>query len=121
MPSTARAMHGRLRPDIVIGDRYGTSCTGALTDFLAAQLGKRGYSVTRNKPYAGGFITEHYGQPQRGLHAVQVEFNRRLYMDERSLAKTPGFERLAADFAAVIAQLGAAIVDGLLSKREAAE
>ena len=121
MPSTVRTLHGRVRPDIVVGDRYGTSCAGALTDFIAAQLGRRGYSVTRNKPYAGGFITEHYGQPQRGLHAVQVEFNRRLYMDERSLEKTSGFERLANDFAAVVSQLGAAIVDGLLSGREAAE
>jgi N-formylglutamate amidohydrolase len=121
MPSTARTPQGRVRPDIVIGDRYGTSCAGALTDFLATQLARRGYSVARNKPYAGGFITEHYGQPQRGLHAVQVEFNRRLYMDERSLEKSAGFARLADDFAAVVSHLGAAIVDGLLSGREAAE
>jgi N-formylglutamate amidohydrolase len=121
MPSTARTMHGRLRPDIVVGDRYGTSCSAALADFIAAQLGRRGHSVSRNKPYAGGFITEHYGQPQRGLHAVQIEFNRRLYMDERTLEKTAGFDRLAADFAAMVAHLGAAIVDGLLARPEAAE
>jgi N-formylglutamate amidohydrolase len=121
MPSTARATHNRPRPDIVVGDRYGTSCAAVLTDFIAGRLGGFGYSVSRNKPYAGGFITEHYGQPQRGLHAVQIEFNRRLYMDERSLQKTPEFDRLAVNVAAVVAELGRALNDGFLSKPEAAE
>lgn len=121
MPSTTRAVHGRLRPDIVIGDRYSTSCAGALTDYMAARIGQRGYSVSRNKPYAGGFITEHYGQPQRGLHAVQIEFNRRLYMDEVTLERTPAFDRLAADLAGLITEVGQALVDGFLSRRDAAE
>ena len=121
MPSSARIAHGRTRPDIVLGDRYGTSCAGVLTDYVAARLGQRGYSVSRNKPYAGGFITEHYGQPQRGLHSLQIEFNRRLYMDEVTLEKIPGFDRLAADLAAVVADLGGALADGLLSRPEAAE
>ena len=88
MPSTVRGMHGRLRPDIVLGDRYGTSCASELTDLAAQVLTRLGYSVSRNKPYAGGFITEHYGQPARGLHAMQIEINRCLYMDERTLEKT---------------------------------
>jgi N-formylglutamate amidohydrolase len=121
MPSTARTMHGRVRPDIVIGDRYGTSCAAALSDLIATRLAARGYSVSRNKPYAGGFITEHYGQPQRGLHAVQIEFNRRLYMDERTLEKTAGFATVAGDLAAVVGNLGNALVDGLLARPEAAE
>jgi N-formylglutamate amidohydrolase len=121
MPSTARTMHGRVRPDIVIGDRYGTSCAAALSDLIATRLAARGYSVSRNKPYAGGFITEHYGQPQRGLHAVQIEFNRRLYMDERTLEKTAGFATVAGDLAAVVGNLGTALVDGLLARPEAAE
>ena len=85
MPSTVRGGYGRPRPDIVLGDRYGTSCAAELTDLSAQILARRGYSVTRNKPYAGGFITEHYGQPARGLHAMQIEVNRSLYMDERTL------------------------------------
>jgi N-formylglutamate amidohydrolase len=121
MPSTVRGMHGRLRPDIVLGDRYGTSCATELTDFAARILTGLGYSVSRNKPYAGGFITEHYGQPARGLHAVQIEFNRVLYMDERTLAKTPRFDRLAGDLAKLIAALSDAFHDGFLSRPEAAE
>ena len=121
MPSTVRGLHGRLRPDIVLGDRYGTSCASELTDLAASVLSGLGYSVSRNKPYAGGFITEHYGQPGRGLHAMQIEFNRNLYMDEKTLAKTPRFERLASDLARLIAALGDAFDAGFLSRRDAAE
>ena len=53
--------------------------------------------MSRNKPYAGGFITEHYGNPAAGLHAIQLEFNRALYMDERRFERSAGFDRLAAD------------------------
>ena len=87
MPSTVRGGVSRLRPDFVLGDRYGTSCAGELTDFVGQFLTRLGYAVSRNKPYAGGFITEHYGQPSRGLHAMQMEVNRCLYMDERTLAE----------------------------------
>ena len=73
-----------VKADIVLGDRYGTSCAGMLTDLVDATLRSRGYSVVRNKPYAGGFITEHYGEPALGRHALQIEINRALYMDERS-------------------------------------
>jgi N-formylglutamate amidohydrolase len=121
MPSTVRGMHGRMRPDIVLGDRYGTSCASELTDFAARILSGLGYSVSRNKPYAGGFITEHYGQPARGLHAMQIEFNRNLYMDERTLAKTARFDTLSADLARLIAALTAAFDDGFLARPEAAE
>jgi len=121
MPSTVRGMHRRLRPDIVLGDRYGTSCSTELTDFAASLLTGLGYSVSRNKPYAGGFITEHYGQPARGLHAVQIEFNRHLYMDEDTLAKTPRFEQLRADLARLVTALAGAFDDGFLARRDAAE
>ncbi len=121
MPSTVRGMHGRLRPDIVLGDRYGTSCASELTDFAARVLNGFGYSVSRNKPYAGGFITEHYGQPARGLHAMQIEFNRSLYMDEHTLAKTPRFASLAADLAKLIGALADAFDHGFLARPEAAE
>ena len=77
----------------MLGDRYGTSCAPALTDLVEVALRERGYTVVRNKPYAGGFITEHYGEPALGLHALQIEINRALYMDERSLARRPDFER----------------------------
>jgi N-formylglutamate amidohydrolase len=121
MPSAARGTHGRPRPDIVLGDRYGTSCAPELTDFAARVLAGLGYSVSRNKPYAGGFITEHYGQPARGLHAMQIEFNRSLYMDERSLTKTPRFAAIAGDLKKLVAALTDAFADGFLQRPEAAE
>jgi N-formylglutamate amidohydrolase len=121
MPSTVRGMHGRARPDIVLGDRYGTSCASELTDFMAQMLTRFGYSVSRNKPYAGGFITEHYGQPARGIHAVQIEFNRSLYMDERTLEKSPRFGTVRADLARLVAALGDAFDAGFLARPEAAE
>ena len=121
MPSTVRGASSRLRPDIVLGDRYGTSCASELTDFTARCLGRLGYTVSRNKPYAGGFITEHYGQPGRGLHSLQIEVNRCLYMDEQSLHKTGGYERVRADIARLAADLAEAFAGGLLARREAAE
>ena len=122
MPSTVRGSYGRSRPDIVLGDRYATSCSAELTDLSAQILGRRGYAVTRNKPYAGGFITEHYGQPARGLHAMQIEVNRGLYMDERTLEMHDGFTQLSADLAHLVHELGKAFEAGFLASRpEAAE
>ncbi len=121
MPSTVRGGQGRVRPDIVLGDRYAASCAPELTDLSAQILTRRGYSVSRNKPYAGGFITEHYGQPARGLHAMQVEVNRGLYMDERTLERHGGFGQLSADLAHLTGELGRAFEAGFLSRPEAAE
>jgi N-formylglutamate deformylase len=97
MPSSAPLREDRPRADIVIGDRYGTSCAPAVSDLIEDVLRRRGYHVMRNKPYAGGFITEHYGQPQSGIHAVQIEINRAIYMNERTYERTAGFDRLRAD------------------------
>lgn len=85
------------RPDFVIGDRYGTSATEALSRLAVSILQDLGYTVTRNKPYAGGFITEHYGRPARGLHAIQIEINRGLYVNEQTFEKTNGFAGLSSD------------------------
>ena len=82
---------------MVLGDRYGTSCVAVVSETIETMLRSRGYAVSRNKPYAGGFITEHYGNPAAGLHAIQIEFNRGLYMDERRFERAAGFGRLAAD------------------------
>ncbi len=96
MPANAQA-GSKNRPDFVIGDRYGTSASEDLSQLTIEILQDLGYTVSRNKPYAGGFITEHYGRPGRGLHALQIEVNRGLYVDEDTLAKTAGFETLQAD------------------------
>ncbi|MBN8938914.1 MAG: N-formylglutamate amidohydrolase [Rhizobiales bacterium] len=101
MPSLAPAREDRPRADIVIGDRYGTSCSPVVSDVIETVLRGRGYNVVRNKPYAGGFITEHYGQPQTGTHAVQIEINRAIYMDERSYRRSPSFDALRLDLMAL--------------------
>jgi len=99
MPSTLRNGENRLRPDFVLGDRFATSCMPALVERAASSLRSLGYTVCRNKPYAGGFITEHYGRPQRGLHALQIEVNRALYMDEEKLELHSGFGKLQNNLA----------------------
>lgn len=104
MPSTIRSADGGRRPDFILGDRYGTSCASSLVDAAYESLRAMGYEVSRNKPYAGGFITEHYGRPAKGLHALQIEVNRGLYMDEESMEQTSGFRRLAEDIGRFIAE-----------------
>jgi len=105
MPSKGGRKENNDRPDIIIGDRYGTACNNEISLELANRFGQLGYSVARNKPYAGGFITEHYGRPQKGLHAVQIEINRGLYMNEDTMEKKPGFSRLSADISKVVNHL----------------
>lgn len=99
MPSVGITRDEPRRPDVVIGDRYGTSCAPQLPDLVERTLRELGYSVGRNKPYAGGFITEHYGNPAAGLHTIQIELNRAIYMDERRRERGPRFAKVAADFA----------------------
>jgi N-formylglutamate deformylase len=84
-------------------------------------LRSQGYSVSRNKPYAGGFITEHYGNPSAGLHAVQIEFNRALYMDERTHERIAGFRRLAAGIEMLADEIAAIPLEELRPYRAAAE
>jgi len=98
MPSIGVSRDEPRRPDVVIGDRYGTSCAPLLPDTVEQTMSQLGYSVGRNKPYAGGFITEHYGSPASGLHAIQLELNRAIYMDERRREKGARFAQVAADF-----------------------
>jgi N-formylglutamate amidohydrolase len=120
MPSAAMAPSGGPRPDIVIGDRFGTSCDPRLTRHLREGFACRGYDVQLNRPYAGGFITEHHGRPGRGVHAVQLEINRGLYLDERSFRENEGYAALEADLMAIAADLFAALPQ-LFEHRAAAE
>ena len=110
----------RIKADFVVGDRYGTSCDLSLVEAIETGLRRQGYVVQRNKPYAGGFITEHYGTPAARTHAVQIEINRALYMNETTLAKAPGFDRLTRDIGEMIAAL-AETASSLGAYRAAAE
>jgi N-formylglutamate amidohydrolase len=119
MPSIGISREEPRRPDVVVGDRYGTSCAGILADVVENSFSRLGYSLGRNKPYAGGFITEHYGNPASGLHAIQIELNRAIYMDERRRERTERFTQIAADFA-VLADAIAEIPLGELGPFQAA-
>jgi N-formylglutamate amidohydrolase len=95
MPRLARNGE-RLAPDVVLGDRYGTACAPVLIELIEALFAGAGLRVARNRPYAGGFCTRSYGRPEHGVHAVQIEISRHLYMNESTLEKHEGFEPLRA-------------------------
>lgn len=97
MPSAAATAAARGRPasDFVLGDRFGSACAPPVVELVERTLTGMGYQVARNTPYAGGYTTEHYGRPAEGLHALQIEINRSLYLNERTLSRHGGFDRLA--------------------------
>jgi N-formylglutamate amidohydrolase len=109
MPSASVSAETAVRPDIVLGDRFGTSCAPFLIDTAQQVFETLGYSVSRNRPYAGGFITEHYGNPAADIHALQIEMNRALYMDEETLQLHNGFEALKNNLTSAIEMIGRAL------------
>jgi N-formylglutamate deformylase len=121
MPSSTAGKDERPRADVVLGDRYGTSCVAAVSETIEEALRGFGLTVSRNKPYAGGFITEHYGNPAAGLHVIQLEINRALYMDERRFERNGAFGRLAAELATLAERLAAIPIEELRPYRAAAE
>ncbi len=104
MPSAAGGDQGGA--DIVLGDCHGTACAPHLVEAARAFLARRNFAVALNAPYAGGFTTGHYGNPRRGRHALQIERNRALYMDERSYQRKLDFERLVSEMTALMRHLG---------------
>lgn len=100
--------------DFVIGDRFGTSCHPAVADTVEAALRELGFVTVRNNPYAGGYTTEHYGRPESGVHVVQVEINRSLYLEESRVAKSTGFESLEREMRKFVSRLSKADWNALL-------
>lgn len=88
MPAETEAKRS---PDIIIGDRFGASCSHGLADYVEALFRARGYTTARNTPYAGGYATLAHGQPLLGRHALQIEIRRRLYLDEATVEPHEGF------------------------------
>jgi N-formylglutamate amidohydrolase len=108
MPSVGGPMDrdpGRARVDIVLGDGFGTACAPALTDCVKALFSGFGYRVAINNPYSGGYTTVHYGRPETSVHALQIEINRAIYMDERRFAPVAGMAQLIEHVNALIAAL----------------
>ncbi|MEL6684367.1 MAG: N-formylglutamate amidohydrolase, partial [Pseudomonadota bacterium] len=102
---------GSARPDIVLGDRFGATAAGSIVERVEAAFASSGLRVARNMPFAGAFITQHYGRPARQQHAIQVEIDRALYMDEKTLkpnADFDGFKTLLGGVIAEIADIGRA-------------
>jgi len=108
MPSSGLPLdstgHSRV-VDMVLGDRTGLSCHQAVTDAVEDFLRAQGYHSLRNNPYAGGFTTQHYGDPGNGIHALQIEINRNLYMDEMTLQRRGTFTKLRTDVTGLIGHL----------------
>lgn len=93
------------RPDVVLGDRFGAAASGGIVDRVEAAFAAAGLRVARNMPFAGAYITQHYGRPSRGQHAIQVEVDRALYMDETNLTRGAGFEAFRTILRGVIAEI----------------
>jgi N-formylglutamate amidohydrolase len=103
---------GRGRADFVIGDCFGNACEESISATVERALRARGHSVVRNKPFAGGFTTRHYGKPSIGVHALQIEINRALYMDEVKIERREGMDRLTGHMTDVMVALtGLAALD----------
>jgi N-formylglutamate deformylase len=109
MPSRGRAGHqdpGHARAAVVPGDRDGTSCAPSLTAAVVRHFTAQGLEVRANDPYHGGYITAHHGRPAEGIHAIQIELRRDLYMDEeRFVTVEPAMGRLRVLIAALLAEL----------------
>lgn len=108
MPSVGGPMDrdpGAPRVDFVLGDRHGSSCSPELLLRVERLFEKNGFVVARNAPYAGGFTTAHYGRPADGVHALQIEINRALYMDEAKVEQLADFARLQTVMHGIVGEL----------------
>lgn len=92
-------------PEFVLGDAHGSACAPRATRAIEALLQARGRRVQRNDPYAGGYITRHYGRPRDNIHAIQIEIARGLYMDERTIERGPGFADFQAEMSGLVEDL----------------
>jgi N-formylglutamate amidohydrolase len=106
MPSGGQGRRGGGRPvDFVLGDLHGSACASRVTRAAEAFLGGKGYLVRRNDPYAGGFITRHYGRPAEDVHVLQIEIARALYMDETRIERLPGFPAVQRQITDLVASI----------------
>ncbi|MBU2360661.1 MAG: N-formylglutamate amidohydrolase [Alphaproteobacteria bacterium] len=107
MPHEALDTIGSARPDVVIGDRFGASASADIVTEVEAALTDAGLRVVRNMPFAGAYVTQTYGKPARRRHAIQIEVDRALYMNEATLERRADFEDLRALLGGVVARIAA--------------
>jgi N-formylglutamate deformylase len=110
MPAAVQQPRGGV--DIILGDAHGTACAARTVRLVEQVLDGLGYRVRRNDPYAGGFITRHYGRPREGVEALQIEICRSLYMDEGRIERLDGFTGVQQDMATLIGVLASAAHGG---------
>ncbi|MBU2532739.1 MAG: N-formylglutamate amidohydrolase [Alphaproteobacteria bacterium] len=120
MPSASVTFPASVRPEFILGDRFGGSCDFRVTRAAREAINRLKYQVQLNRPYAGGFITEHYGRPSEDMHALQVEINRGLYLNEQTLKQNRHFAEFKADITALVFDLTISI-PAILEGRLAAE
>lgn len=96
---------GAARPDIVLGDRFGATAASSVVERVESAFASAGFRVARNMPFAGAFITQHYGRPSRHQHAIQVEIDRALYMNERTLEPNENYMAFKSLLSGVIAEI----------------
>lgn len=108
----APRVRGR-RPEIVLGDRFGAAAGRAVMAATQESFEQAGFVVARNAPFAGGYITQRYGRPLRGFHAVQIEIDRDLYLDGATLEPAPGFAALVRALGRVVGDLAGILPGGI--------
>lgn len=96
---------GATRPDVVLGDRFGAAAASSVVEQVEAAFASAGFKVARNMPFAGAYICQHYGRPSRRHHAVQIEIDRTLYMDEKTIKPNSNFKAFKTALDAVIAEI----------------
>ncbi len=99
------ARGGMARPDVVLGDRFGAAASGEVMDLVESAFASAGFTVARNAPFAGAYVTQAYGRPSRQQHAVQVEIDRALYMNERLIRPNSDFDEFCARLSGVVAEI----------------
>ena len=116
MPSKGmrgKGMNGLENVDFVLGDAFGQACDPRVSECAEENLRAAGYTVVRNNPYAGGFVTRHYGRPDEAVHCLQIEISRRLYMDETCMERSERFSKLKEDIGGLMEDLADLTRQGL--------
>ena len=96
-------------PEIVVGDRFGMSSDPEFTNLTVSILKQHGFRVAKNTPFAGAFITKHHGKIKEKSHAIQLEIDRSLYMDEEQISPNSGFEKLQSRLFPALVQISSLI------------
>ncbi|MDN5568888.1 MAG: N-formylglutamate amidohydrolase [Paracoccus sp. (in: a-proteobacteria)] len=111
MPHDSLSHLQGIRPDMVLGNRHGLSAAARVSDAVCAAIEDGGWRVRRNSPFSGAYICSAYGRPAQNIHVVQLEIDRSLYMDERSITPRPDFDRFASRIEAMIESLAGMTTD----------